>query len=96
MHLHRNKDLNNIFPHHLVPRPAEVRLDPDQIRLGDIVYVQLRSGREIASKVIFNSPVQGCTTFTGDAHMALDEDTVARPVRVRFRPQDIHRVQQSA
>lgn len=78
-----------MYPNDLIARPEHESLNQNDIRLGDIVYVQPKMGPRIAGRVIYNATLFGCKTFTADA----DDPVHGRKLRVRFRLQDIHHVE---
>jgi hypothetical protein len=84
--------MKNLYPNQLVQRPDDVTLDQTHIHVGDIVYLQPIDGPAIRSTVIFDTPVGGCITYTGDAINATPCDGKQR-LRIRFRQRDVHRVQ---
>jgi len=88
--------MKNIYPDDLVQRPSGIDLDHDSIRVGDVVYLQLKDGPAIRSTVIFDTPLFGCTTYTSDAELRPARGVAdAQPVRFRFRLKDVHRVQRA-
>lgn len=84
--------LKDIYPNQLVRRPDNRELCRPHIRIGDVVYVQPLDGPQLASTIIFNSSLFGCTTYTADAFVPARNGVAPQRVRLRFRHQDIHRV----
>lgn len=79
--------MKTIYPNELVARPDNATLNTTDIRLGDVVYLQPKHGPQIASTVIYGSPIFGCTTYTADA--SCDK---GQRIRFRFRLKDVHHV----
>lgn len=79
--------MKTMYPADLIARPEHTALNKNDIRLGDVVYLQPKQGPKIASTVIYSSPVFGCTTYTADASC-----TKGQRLRFRFRQKDIHHV----
>lgn len=79
--------MKTIYPTGLIARPDNATLNKTDIRLGDVVYLQLKNGPQIASTVIYSSPVFGCTTYTADASC-----NQGKRIRFRFRLKDVHHV----
>lgn len=79
--------MKTIYPTDLVARPDSAALNKTDIRLGDVVYLQPKNGPQIASTVIYGSPVFGCTTYTADASC-----NKGQRIRFRFRLKDVHHV----
>jgi len=80
--------MKTMYPTDLIARPEHETLNRNDIRLGDIVYVQPKNGPKIAARVIYNAYLFGSKTFTADA-----KDPVhGQHLRMRFRLKDIHYV----
>ncbi len=79
--------MKTIYPTDLIARPDNTTLNNTDIRLGDVVYLQPKNGPQIASTVIYSSPVFGCTTYTADASC-----NKGQRIRFRFRLKDVHHV----
>lgn len=79
--------MKTIYPTGLIARPDSATLNKTDIRLGDVVYLQLKNGPQIASTVIYSSPIFGCTTYTADASC-----NQGNRIRFRFRLKDVHHV----
>lgn len=79
--------MKTVYPTDLIARPDHATLNTTDIRLGDVVYLQPKNGPQIASTVIYSSPVFGCTTYTADASCKKGQR-----IRFRFRLKDVHHV----
>ncbi|MDQ2184999.1 hypothetical protein RBI13_07315 [Alcaligenaceae bacterium A4P071] len=73
----------NIWRDQLIRRTSGDRLDQAAINVGDIVYLKPVDGPAFRSRVIFNTPIAGQTTYTSE--------TVGHPrIRARFHHADVH------
>ena len=79
--------MKTMYPTDLVARPEHKILNKNDIRLGDVVYLQPKNGPKVASTIIYSSAVYGCTTYTADT-----SGLKGQRLRFRFRHKDIHHV----
>lgn len=78
--------IKNIWRDQLTRRTTDDRLDRAAINVGDIVYLKPVDGPAFRSRVIFNTPISGQTTYTSE--------TVDHPrIRARFHHADVHAVE---
>lgn len=78
--------IKNIWRDQLTRRKTDDRLDRAAINVGDIVYLKPVDGPAFRSRVIFNTPISGQTTYTSE--------TVDHPrIRARFHHADVHAVE---
>lgn len=85
--------MNTLFnPQNLVRRADRSALDNMQINVGDVVHLQVADGPAIRAKVIYNAPYNGTTTYTTDLVCA-GNGAGARPARIRFRHEHVHRIE---
>lgn len=80
--------MQTLFPNHLLRRPAHTTLDNTSIRVGDIVHLQPVDGPAIRARVIYNTPINGTTSYTTDIVMADN-----KAIRARFRHEHVHAVE---
>jgi len=75
--------IKNIWRDQLIRRNSGERLDQASINVGDIVYLKPVDGPAFRSRVIFNTPISGQTTYTSE--------TIDHPrIRARFHHADVH------